>query len=197
MKLFVQPEIYNQFSMKITKTLKNIAGITFAVLCVGWLLYLPFNSIEGNRLVKMPFLADQDNKYVLVFFGYPGCNTVCPTNLQAMAEVYTKYQELYQDNQLAIIFVNLLLTKPPEATKAYAERFHKSFTAYQLSEQQLNYVGSQLGLYTFQSDNNVLEHSDYIYLLIQEQPNMWHIKQVYKSPQSFAADIWSSLNITN
>jgi len=75
---------------------------------------------------------------VLVFFGYPGCSTVCPVTLRTLAHVYTHYWKIYQDEALKVVFVNLELGMTAEITMRYAKHFHLNFLIYQLSKRQLN-----------------------------------------------------------
>ncbi|MEK8016215.1 MAG: SCO family protein [Candidatus Parabeggiatoa sp.] len=112
---------------------------------------------------------------ILVFFGYPGCSTVCPVTLRTLAHVYTHYWKIYQDEALKVVFVNLELGMTAEVTMRYAKHFHLNFRIYHLSKRQQNQLMDELGVSFFQYEGQEPLHTSYIYLL-ERQSAGWKMK---------------------
>lgn len=171
---------------------KNIMGTMLIFLSVAWLFFIPFIPLEGSKQIKAEFITNQ-GKYTIVFFGYPGCGTICPSTMKVLSDVYTKYQKKYKDNLLEIAFVNLQFHQKPAITIDYAKNFHKDFMAYQLSEKQLNNIMKQWSVYSVQKNGQIVDHTGYIYLLEKKQSYQWVIKYVYSQQRLLTSNILNDL----
>lgn len=165
------------------KVVKGIFGIFLILLSVSWLFILPFIPLNSDKIIVTDFFSQNKGKYMLLFFGFPGCHTICPPTLKKMGELYTIHQQA--DYSLEITFVNLLLTANRETATHYAKQFHPNFVTYQPSEQELKELTHQFGVYSYQTSAQPLEHSGYIYLL-EKLKNQWVIKTVYTNTQQLA-----------
>lgn len=157
---------------------KHFLGIFLVVSSFSLLFALPFIPLSGDKSIKNDFFTRNQGQYMLLFFGFPECHTICPPTLKKMGELYTAYQQQYSDNLLEITFVNLLLTEDEQTVNRYARQFHQDFIAYHPTESQLTELKRQLNVYTYQSQEQPLEHSGYIYLLVHSA-NQWSIKYIY------------------
>jgi protein SCO1/2 len=171
---------------------KKFFGILLICFSWGWLFAIPFIPLKSDKEINFYFPVKKQVQYILVFFGYPGCFTVCPLSLKTLSKVYTNYQKTYQDDALTVIFINLLPNVTAQATMRYAKHFNPDFLGYHLSKQQLNQAMEELGVSVFQYDGQEPQHSSYVYLL-ERQPVGWKIKYVYNQPNFLESNVMNDL----
>ncbi|MCG7498342.1 SCO family protein [Vibrio sp. Of7-15] len=129
------------------------------------------NSLLETGSQKVDLYNTDDSRTRIVYFGYTHCPDVCPTSLAVLSSAL---KELPEDklNKVWPIFISL----DPErdtADKAqqYAQYFHKNFTGFSGTEQQIKELASSYGvLYTkTELKDSALEyavdHSSYFYFL--------------------------------
>ncbi len=175
-------------------TRKKIVGILLVFLSWGWLFAIPFIPLTSNKAVNFHFPVEGVVQYLLVFFGYPGCSTVCPVTLKTLAHVYTDYGKIYQDEALKVVFVNLELGMTAEVSMRYAKHFHPDFLGYHLSKRQLNQLLDELGVSFFKYDGQEPLHTSYIYLL-ERQLAGWKMKYVYSQPNLVESNLMNDLRV--
>lgn len=129
------------------------------------------NSLLETGSKKVDLYNTDDNRTRIVYFGYTHCPDVCPTSLAVLSSAL---KELPEDklNTVWPVFISL----DPErdtADKAqqYAQYFHKNFTGFSGTEQQIKELATSYGvLYTkTKLKDSALEyavdHSSYFYFL--------------------------------
>jgi protein SCO1 len=173
-------------------TRKKIVGILLILLSWGWLFTIPFIPLTSNKTVKFDFIVEETVQYLLVFFGYPGCSTICPIALKTLAEVYIDYGKIYQDQALKVVFINLELGMTNDVSMKYAKHFHPEFLGYHLSKEELNQLMKELGVFFFKYDGQEPMHTSYIYLLERQSEN-WKIKYVYNQPDLVESNLINDL----
>jgi len=157
---------------------KHILGSLLILLSLGVLFIIPFIPLEGNKPVRASFLDDIESKYALVFFGYPGCGSVCPVTMSGLNQIYRTYQREYSDPFLKVAFVNLFLDIETQLSRDYAQSFHPDFYGYGLSEKNQREIREDFGIAPLPRHEGELTHTNYTYLLQREKTH-WEIKYVY------------------
>ncbi len=181
-----------EFIDNMQKFVKNSFGISLILLSLSWLFILPFIPLNSDKSLSENFFTQNRGQYMLLFFGFPGCHTICPPTLKKMGELYQVYQQNTTDNLLDITFINLLLTVDKQTAIDYAKQFEQHFITYQPTEAQLAELTRQLGVYSYQTQAQTLEHSGYIYLL-ENVENQWIIRHIYPNNQRLNARFFDDL----
>lgn len=129
------------------------------------------NSVLETGTQKVDLYNTDDKRTRIVYFGYTHCPDVCPTSLAVLSSALKELPE-DQLNKVWPVFISL----DPErdtADKAqqYAQYFHKNFTGFSGTEQQIKDLATNYGvLYTkTELKDSALEyavdHSSYFYFL--------------------------------
>jgi len=160
---------------------KRLAGIGLILATLSWLLVLPFIPLDSNKAISLPVQAPVGAQALLVFFGYPGCGTICPTTLQVLREVYQTHRQ--PDGRLGVVFVNLRPLDLPGIALDYAHSFHPEFHAWQLPVEQLEPLMRELGAYVIDQRGNEMLHTGYVYLL-RKTPETWRLRALYNRPET-------------
>jgi len=150
---------------------QNVMGIALIMLSVGWFLVLPFIPLKSHQTITANLFTQA--KYVLVFFGYPGCRDICAPTLQTLQKIY---ESCANPQQLAVVFVNLWTEMSDIETQHYAQLFHKDFIGLAFSSELMQTFGA----WRISQPNGELIHSDYIYFLENQQNNHWILQEVFK-----------------
>lgn len=111
------------------------------------------------------FLKEEKAKYVLVYFGYVGCTTICIPSLNEIQKLYKKIDE--KKINLPFYFVNidpkLPSNLPEHYIKSIDSRFHGIYNDYQ----QLNKLKQDFNL-AIQESKIEISHSSNLYLFKKE-----------------------------
>ena len=165
--------------------LHRIGLVGAGVVLLAALGFLPAFLHEKNSSIipldrSIPALSGKylDKEYLLVFVGYVGCRDVCSPRLERLAELYSRLDE-EKKNTSAVLFVDFVPENDPEQSRRFAEFFHKDFDGISTDKYLRKELRKELDIY-FSSDAarpNEYNHSDYLYLLKQEE-GMWHLRGV-------------------
>jgi protein SCO1 len=156
-------------------TLKNTLGIVLVILSCAWLFALPFLPLSGNKAIAADLLPANHGAYALVFFGYPGCNQICPATLRVMSEVR------HDAPEVELVFINLDWKLSAHTSTAYARYFHPDFLVYHLDAHALIGLLEAFSVSFSRTESQLVSHSDYLYLLNKDLP-YWRIRHVYRNP---------------
>ncbi|MES2356490.1 MAG: SCO family protein [Pseudomonadota bacterium] len=112
-------------------------------------------------------LADFQEKYVILFFGFTHCPAVCPTTLQGLATVRKKLGA--DASRVQIIFVTLDPERDtPEILKTYTTRFDPSFVALRGDSEATQATAKEFHIF-FQKvpfdDAYMIDHTAVLYVL--------------------------------
>ncbi|SEH06019.1 SCO family protein [Candidatus Venteria ishoeyi] len=173
------------------KTRATLGGLLI-LLSFSLLFVLPLIPLHSGKIAQLPFVLEREAHFVLVFFGYPGCNEVCPRTLQNLTEIYQNYS---QQVALQVVFINLHPGASQVAIQAYAKNFHPHFQGVNLTDQILENLKSNLGvtaIKTMDKSNDIL-HSEQLYLL-EKYNNDWKIKVIYRNTDKLRQGLYNDMN---
>ena len=93
-----------------------------------------------------PFSSDRlQGKPYAIYFGFTRCGDICPTTLSRLAKLR---RETGDENALNIVFVTIdPANDGPKEVGQYAELFNAPIIGLTGSEQQINHVKKQYGIY--------------------------------------------------
>lgn len=177
-------------------------GIFLIVILIGITLSLPLLPIRSNRSVSIGPFAELEGKQALVYFGYPGCGSACPTTLATLRQIY---QEV-NSSQLSVAFVDLMpwaTDRPSEndlrlfhqESVEYVHNFHPDFKALLLTPSQMEEAKTVFGLdFSNPDEEGVIFHRGYTYLMEKEK-QQWTIKMVYRNGTPNVNDMVEQINL--
>ena len=170
--------------MNKTKHPPAAVGFLLIALTVLMMLVMPLFPVKLDRQVDLASLNRIEAEHMLLYFGYPGCDSACPTTLTTLSQVYNSYTAKSDQAQLSIIFVNLIPTTTLSASQAYASTFHPNIKAVQFDPTEMQQAKTLFHLkFTDLKPDGQLFHRGYTYLLgkdkDQQGEQRWRIKEVY------------------
>ena len=149
------------------------------------LVYL-FNDADNGKVVinkelKAEFLKDNDTKVIVLFFGYVGCIDVCTPILEKLNKIYMSEVLKDKQNDFQIVFVNLTPKVEPQQADLFAKAFNDSFKGLYLTQEELFSIDRKFSVYFSDGlfDKSELTHTDYIYLIQQDKPQRYILKNMY------------------
>ncbi len=160
-------------------------GVVLIGLSLSVLLVLPLIPLHGDKQLKLPANMASRADFLLVFFGYPHCNSICPKTLKDLSQAYTQNPR-YQQGSLEVWLVNLYADEDLANTQSYVEGFHSAFKAAVFDAQSLEQLKADFGIIAYQTAENSdqLSHSEQIYLL-EKQSHIWLMKTIYRHSTEF------------
>ena len=140
-------------------------------------------------------LADQQDRVVLMFFGYTHCPDICPATLARVAQVYRNLREAGDADRVQLLFVTFDPARDtPEHLREYVPWFKADVIGLTGSEEQVRAVAEQYGVVFLKTGEGEpgydFTHSDYVYLLDQQgrvrklYPSDFNIEEVTDDVQS-------------
>lgn len=157
------------------KNKKIIFGILLIILAFSTIFISVIPSIYSQNSagkidkkidVDFKFLEKEDSKYVLLYFGYVGCTTICMPSLSELSDIYKKVNK----KKFSFYFVNLLEDTNKQAVESFAKYFNKDFKSIYLNKSELNNIVNILKVKVLPSiiDKYEINHSSFLYLLEKE-----------------------------
>lgn len=166
---------------------QHLLGIALLLLSFSWLFVLPWLPLKVHKNIHAELLPHNHGDYALVFFGFPGCTDICPSSLQAMADIQQRYQHIAPSTTVDLVFVNLMAALPHSSAFAYAQKIHPNFIVYPHSADHLEPLIKQFGAQLQGNEANIWQHSGYIYLL-KNVSETWQIHYIYRNAERFKAN---------
>jgi len=149
---------------------------------VAWLFIIPLLPLRSSLLLPTDLPVPAQIHHALLFFGYPGCTTVCPTALRELAQAHTQAPGRAQR---AVLFISVMDEVHPTITQAYAHDFHPDFIGCQWPTSQRQAWMQRLGVSAYPLQIGEWEHSSFVYLL-QRSPQGWILTHVFPASQQHA-----------
>lgn len=124
--------------------------------------------------VNFSFLSNEKSEYVLLYFGYVGCTTVCVPSLKELSLIYNKLDQ----KKFSFYFVNLLENSEKETVNGFAKFFNNKFKGVYLNKEEINNVIETLKVKVLPSimDKYEIDHSSFLYVLKRNQKSY---KQIF------------------
>jgi protein SCO1 len=120
-----------------------------------------------NHLGRPATDKDFAGKYRLMFFGFTFCPSVCPTEMQKIAEVLNGLGE--QADQVAALFITIDPNRdPPDVLKSYLEPFDKRITGLVGPHSEIRKLADAYKVYyrkVGDGPDYTMDHSAFIYLV--------------------------------
>ncbi len=182
---------------------KIIFGIFLITLMLSTLLFTAFPSLYSNnetgKIYKQVdtnfnFLKNEDSEYVLLYFGYVGCTTICSPALNEISQIYKKLDK----NKFTFYFVNLQENIPKENVDLFAKVFDEDFTGIYLNNQEIKKIINTLNIKFVPSmlDKYEIDHSGFLHVLKKEENNIYQQKFIYTTRPLQIEEIIKDLNNT-
>ena len=147
-------------------------------LTILWFLFNNSGSYEIQKRISLPFSIRPSKEKIILFLGYVGCPSICPKSLNKLAEL----QDSVSDEQLQIIFVNLIDDMVPTLAQDYAHSFHPDFQGIQLSIADRKRLIESLHAFYSQAQPTIERetgHSDLVYFLSRTpDTTQWELNYV-------------------
>ena len=159
------------------KKFKNFLGWMLVVLTPVLVYLILQTPISTQKQMQVEGVLS-DRPILLVFFGFVGCKSICPTALQTVAGAVNELSEK-QQSSVQLLFVNLT-ENPPMDIQVYASSFHKNFYAHQADTKKPNHILQQFGVRVENPSGSkeVMEHSAHLYFLLEDGED-WNMRRVY------------------
>lgn len=173
----------------MNKQTKSLLTVGILVLFVGFITSLFVFKQKEVKVVLAPKaatvfntartidhfdLVDQDNKpftqanlenhWSLLFFGFTRCDSICPTTMAVLKQVYEKLPNATHD-PAQVVFVTVDPEYDnPEILKKYVDSFNENFIGVTGSEQELTQLQHSLGIMampavTHTGNEHMIDHS--------------------------------------
>lgn len=165
--------------------LKLFAGVFLILITFSIMFFILLPNIYSNNkagkieksiIANFDFLKDEKKEYVLLYFGYVGCTTICPPALHEISQIYEKLDK----SKFSVYFVNLQWNTKAENVKLFTKVFHPAFKGIYLNKENITKITNKLNVKYLQSpfDKNDIEHSGFLYFLKKEN-NIFVQKFIY------------------
>jgi len=182
---------------------KIIFGVFLITLMLSTLLFSAFPSLYSNdktgKIYKQVdtnfnFLKNENSDYVLLYFGYVGCTTICSP---ALTQINQIYKELNAD-RFSFYFINLQVNTPEEIVDQFAKHFNKNFNGIYLNNDKIKKITNKLNVKYVPSmlDKNEIDHTGFLHVLKKEEKNIYQQKFLYTTKPFEIQEIIKDLNNT-
>ncbi|MEL7297895.1 MAG: SCO family protein, partial [Pseudomonadota bacterium] len=151
---------------------------------LGVLVALPLLPARSIAAVELNVLDQVSAPTALLFAGFPGCATVCPTTLSVM----DRARDL-ASAQTALVFINIQRDAHPGAVRRYVEQFAPDVVTASIDDRSAKPLMRALGIRGFDSQRAASTHRGDIYVLVQREQR-WQVADVLHttpSPEMLAA----------
>ena len=151
---------------------KIFLGISLILLTFVCLFASVFPSLYSNNTsgkiykeikTDFSFLKNEKTPYVLLYFGYEQCDTICPTALNEISKIYSKLDK----KTFSFLFINLNQKLSPVHDKTFIKAFNKNFKSLYLKEKEIKHIVSTLNIKYLPSLTNAnnIDHSGFLHVL--------------------------------
>ena len=149
--------------------------LALAVLAV--VILVPRLPVRANKTLRASALPAVETPYLLVTFGFAGCGTICPGQLQRLEEVVAQVNS--ESPRVSAAFVNMNATGASAVTQ-YVESITDSVIAVRPSAPALKELLLEFGVkyYGDVDSTGAMEHRGDVYLLTRAG-NSWRLIQSF------------------
>ena len=127
--------------------------------------------------VQFNFLKKETSPFVLMYFGFVGCHTICPPALNDINKIYSKLDK----DKYSFYFINLTHNSSKNDVKLFIESFNKDFKGIYLNNKQIPNIVNALNVRYLPSlsDKNEIEHSGFLHVLKKTDKGPYEQKFIY------------------
>lgn len=163
---------------KHTKWQVHAAGISLIILAFASLAAMSALPGFSEKDYQLPFLPDSGKTAHLVFAGYPGCGSICPTSMALLKRIYTEIADKAEFLPPDVTFVNVELNTPLSVSMRYAQSWHKDFRGYSIQKNEANTIYKELAVQSYFTNQDSSAHQGYIYLFSRNN-EAWKLVHAY------------------
>lgn len=156
----------------MSKKLLFLLLLVLFIVGIPFLQFLTFSSSTSsktviNQEIVAPYLDSIDEKVIILFFGYVGCQTVCNKNFENLNKMLENPKLKKDFDKYKLVFVNLTPEIKKEQVDLYAKSFNENYIGLHLTRQELFKIDREFSLFFSDSltNNTEVSHTGYIYLL--------------------------------
>lgn len=122
------------------------------------------------------FLKKEKKEFVILYFGYVGCNTICPPAMEQINQIYNNLKK----EKFEFYFINLLPNVTQDMVVAFAKAFNNNFKGVYLNNNEIRQIVSSLNVKYLPSmfKKNEIEHSGFLYIL-EKNIDKYTLKFIY------------------
>lgn len=165
---------------------KIIFGIILILLsfCTIFLSVMPniYSNNSAGKIIKQievdfDFLKNETSEYILLYFGYVGCYTICPPSLNEISQIYDKLNP----SKYKFYFVNLQPDLPKENVDQFAKVFNENFKGIYLNNEEIIKIVSKLNVKYLPSmiDKYEIDHSGFLHVLKRLEKGHYQQEFIY------------------
>ena len=135
---------------------------------------------DGMTVNSQDFLG----KYILVFFGFSACESICPAELGLASEILSQLGDA-ADNLQAVFITIDPENDTIERLKEFHENFDQRIQMLTGSSENINQIIKNYKIYVGQvDDNNQINHSAIMYIIDKEGNYLTHFIPDLKSKEN-------------
>ncbi|REL38332.1 hypothetical protein DYD21_06920 [Rhodohalobacter sp. SW132] len=170
-----------------------------SVILLGVLILLPFILVVGGRYLddshpvkstaisEFTFLESSDNEVEVLFFGFVGCASICPTSLLKLSEVLESDEIQNTGLKAGGIFVEVDLSGKTGSREAdnYSKLFSNSIRGVHPGKERLDQILKEFSarVTNNRQENRLITHTDHFYILKRHNGG-WQIAEVLRNGSS-------------
>lgn len=145
--------------------------LTFSTLFISAIPSIYSNNSAGKIYKEVNtnfnFLKKEKKPYILLYFGYVGCYTVCPPALNEISQIYKNLDK----DKFSFYFVNLQENTPKENVDQFAKVFNENFKGVYLNNKEIIELISKLNVKYLPSvfDKYEIDHSGFLHVLKRDK----------------------------
>ncbi|WP_321314358.1 SCO family protein [Halarcobacter sp.] len=143
--------------------------------------------------IHFDFLKDETKKYVLLFFGYAGCDNICPPALNEISQIYDKLDK----EQFSFYFINLQPNISKDGVDPFAKAFNKDFKGIYLDNKKLIDITTKFQIKYSPINSIDIDHTGFLYLLEKSGNTIYKQKFIYTARPFDIEYISNDLNTIN
>lgn len=160
-----------------------LAGMVLlpVALIVGFSYTGSSHPIENRVLQNDGFLDHSENKVEVVFFGFPGCATVCPASLSKLSSVLESPDLADSGSSVGAVFINVnqQLESGSVTADSYSRSFSDKIRGFNEGMKSYQSLSREFALrvYSNRTQGSQISHTDHFFVL-NRQGSRWNIHRV-------------------
>ena len=152
---------------------RRLGAFVLLVSPFALLFFIIKQPLAGRKEVELPW--NSAKKYQLVYCGFPGCTTACPTRLRQLSDL-----SLTGNEDVELRFASFSDHSLQEA-QAYAAAFDENIKAHVLEDKEA--FLKQFQLKPRKLENGQYDHRDLLFMFEKSDGKWWLIQSFRDSPQ--------------
>lgn len=165
----------------ITVALMAVLLIVPVGLIVGFSYSGSSHPIENRFLHSTEFLDKSAHQVEVVFFGYPGCATICPVSLAKLSSVLESPKIIQSGDEIGATFINVhnKLDVNTLSVDSYSSSFSPNIRGYNPDVTTYRDLSEEFALriYSNRTQGSQISHTDHFFIL-QKHETKWRVYRV-------------------